>query len=345
MATPKSPAKSGTDWLAVERKSRSDAHAQEVKDLKHQIDQFREAYAEIEKRLDVALALEAAPKKPAPITAKAKGSDANEACAFAIASDWHAEETVDRRTVSGLNHYDLRIADERIKAFFQSVLRLTEIERNGTKVDTLVLGLLGDLMTGYIHEELEENNGLSPTQTVLWLIDRVTGGIELLKREGGFRRIVIPCCMGNHGRTTRKPRHATAYKNSYEWMLYRILEKTVTGVEWQIADGYHVYLDVFGRTIRLHHGDNIAYQGGVGGITISVEKAIANWNKARVADLDIFGHHHTQQQNPKWVANGSLIGYGPYSLAIKAPFEPPQQTFFLLDSKRGRTGTWPIFLD
>ena len=114
--------------------------------------------------------------------------------------------------------------------------------------------------------------------------------------------------------------------------------------EWQIADGYHNYVEVYGKVIRTHHGDNIAYQGGVGGITISVEKAIASWNKARVADLDIFGHHHTQQQNPKWVANGSLIGFGAYSLAIKAPFEPPQQTFFLWDSKRGRTITAPIHL-
>jgi len=74
-------------------------------------------------------------------------------------------------------------------------------------------------------------------------------------------------------------------------------------------------------------------------------KAIASWNKSPLkADLDIFGHWHTQMQNPKWVANGSLIGYNAYALSIKASFEPPQQTYFLFDRNRGRTITAPIML-
>ena len=42
--------------------------------------------------------------------------------------------------------------------------------------------------------------------------------------------------------------------------------------------------------------------------------------------------------------NGSLIGYNAYALSIKASFEPPTQTYFLLDKKRGRTMTAPIYL-
>jgi hypothetical protein len=76
-----------------------------------------------------------------------------------------------------------------------------------------------------------------------------------------------------------------------------------------------------------------------------VEKAIAAWNKGIRADLDVFGHWHQSQQNPKWICNGSLIGYNAYSVAIKAPYEPPSQTFFLMDKERGRTITAPIFLD
>lgn len=332
-----------TNWGTVERETRNAAHALEVRDLKAQIEQFAKSHSDLEQQLDVALALRSAKIKHAVIPSPV-GKD-GEAVAVAVASDWHAEETVDLRTVSGLNEFNLEIADERITKFFQSVVRLTEIERAGTKIETLVLALLGDLMTGYIHEELQESNGLSPTQTVLWLMQRVTNGVEFIKKNGGYKRIVIPCSVGNHGRTTRKPRNSTSAANSYEWMLYKILEKNIPGVEWQVSESYHNYVEVYGRTLRFHHGDNIAYQGGVGGITISVEKAIASWNKARRADIDIFGHHHTQQQNPKWVSNGSLIGHGAYSIAIKAPFEPPQQTFFLIDSKRGRTGTWPIFLD
>ena len=332
-----------TDWQHVERSATAAAHAEEVKALKTQLKQFEDAASSLSKQLDVALAVSSAKPRAIKIHASPTTKE-SEAVAFAIASDWHVEETVDSKTINGLNEFNLKVADQRIAKFFTSVLRLVEIERAGTKIDTLVIALLGDMMTGYIHEELQEANGLSPTETVLWLRTRIASGIRKLVAEGNFQRIIVPCSIGNHGRTTKKPRHGTAAANSYEWMLYNILSSDVPEVEWVVADGYHNYIEVFGKTIRLHHGDNIAYQGGVGGITISVEKAIASWNKARVADLDIFGHHHTQQQNPRWISNGSLIGYGAYSLAIKAGFESPQQTFFLFDSKRGRTVTTPIHL-
>lgn len=268
----------------------------------------------------------------------------SEAVAFAIASDWHVEETVEKKSVSGLNEFNLDIADDRITKFFQRTQRMTEIQRHGAKIDNLVLVLGGDLMTGYIHEELQETNALSPTETVLWLIDRITSGVKFLAPH--FERITIPCVYGNHGRTTKKPRHGTGAANSYEWMMYHILAKALSGVaDFQISDGYHTYLDVAGQTVRIHHGDGLKYQGGIGGLTIPVEKAIASWNKGITADLDVFGHWHQSQQNPKWICNGSLIGHNAYSIAIKAPFEPPSQTYFLLDKRHGRTVTAPIFLD
>lgn len=293
--------------------------------------------------MGVALALDTRRLKPkAQSITASKGTDV---AAFAVASDWHIEEHVDPRSVNGLNEFNLSIASQRIDRFTQSVLRLVEIERGGADVETLVLILGGDLMTGYIHEELQETNELSPTQTILFLMERLATVIETLRSKGNFKRILIPCSYGNHGRNTKKPRHATGAANNYEWLLYHILAKRFSdGVEWQIADSYHNFLDIFGKTIRIHHGDGLAYQGGIGGLTIPVEKAIASWNKARVAELDVFGHWHTQQQNPKWISNGSLIGHNAYSIAIKAPFEPPQQTFFLFSATRGRTVTAPIFL-
>lgn len=293
-------------------------------------------------QLEVALALSGA-SPPAPLSCKIESNGDNEAVAFAIASDWHVEETVDPRAVNNLNSFDLGIAERRVNEFFRRTVKLTNTQRHGTKIDTLVLALLGDHMTGYIHEELRETNGLSPTETVLWLSDRIGAGIQMLSQH--FSRIVIPCSYGNHGRNTIKPRHATGAKNSYEWMLYNILAKQFPQHDWRIADGYHNYLDVDGRIIRFHHGDGLKYQGGVGGLTIPVEKAIANWNKAIPAHLDVFGHWHQSQQNPKWISNASLIGHNAYAISIKAPYEPPSQTYFLMDSKRGRTITAPIFLE
>jgi hypothetical protein len=332
-----------TDWSGIQRDSSERVHQQQLTEANAKIKQYADALEQANAQRDAALAIRQARVTAHKIPAEPSGD--SEATAFAMAGDWHSEETILAKTVNGLNEFNLDIADHRINKFFRSVLRLIEIERAGTRIDNLVLNLLGDMMTGYIHEELQEMNGLSPTETVLWLRKRIVAGIKLLKAEGKFKRITVTCNYGNHGRNTKKTRHATGAANSYEWMMYQVLKDDLPDVEWIIADGYFIFLEVYGRLFRIHHGDNIAYGGGIGGITIPVEKSIASWNKSNPVYMDLFAHHHVAMQNPRFICNGALIGYGPYSLAIKAGFEPPQQTMFLLDSKRGRTGTWPIFLD
>jgi len=330
-------------WQQIERDATKKSHEVEITDYKNQIKRYQQTVDELDKQLGIVSALKE--DKFKKDTYKIESARGISSAAVAVLSDWHVEEQVDPRTVSHLNNFNLEIADRRIEKATQAILRLTEIERVGRDIPILVLALLGDLMTGYIHEELREENELSPTQTILWLRQKLSKLINTIKKEGNFERIVIPCSIGNHGRTTIKPRHSTAYKNSYEWLLYKLLEQEIEGVEWIVGESYHTYLEVFGKTFRLHHGDGLKYQGGIGGLTIPVEKAISSWNKGRSADIDIFGHWHTSQQNPKWISNGSLVGHNAYSIAIKAAFEPPQQTYFLFDAKRGRTGTWPIFLE
>jgi len=334
--------KTTTDWGSVARDARERAFSVEVSDYKRQIESYQKLVAELESQLDVVSALQS--KKASTRTMKPVNLDSGEAIAVLCASDWHVEETVTAASTNGLNEFNLKTAEDRIRKFFTSAVRLVEIQRAGCQIDQALLWLGGDLMSGFIHEELQETNELTPTETILWLRDQLTEGINYLRKH--FDGIKVVCNYGNHGRTTKKPRHMTGYKNSYEWLLYSILSAQLAGddLEWVVADSYLSFVPVYGKTIRFHHGDGLKYQGGIGGLTIPTEKAIASWNKAKVADLDVFGHWHTQQQNPKWVSNGSLVGYNAYAVSIKAAYEPPQQTFFLFDKQRGRTITAPIIL-
>ncbi len=302
---------------------------------------------ESEKRLDFLLALQEHKK---PIVIKPRKDSASESIAFAIASDWHVEEVVRPETVNGLNTFNLDVADSRINRFFKSILKLVQIQRHGTQIDTLVLALLGDMITGYIHEELMEGNSLSPTEATNWVMERIIAGINMLKAYGNFKKIYIPCCYGNHGRTTIKRRVSTGAKNSYEWFMYTVMAKIFKAagddtVEFNIAQGAHKWVDAYGYQIRMSHGDDLKFQGGVGGITIPVNKAIAAWNQSKVAYLDIFGHWHQYLPGSLFMANGSLIGYSAYALSIKAAFEKPRQTFFLIEKDKGRTVTCPIALE
>lgn len=332
-----------TKWAHVERDVREAEHKKTVAQYKREIAHYRDALDESEEALNAALALSSSDPDPKPLTVEVE--DKSEAVAVALASDWHVEERIDKRSVNNMNEFNLKIAEQRIRNFFKGVVRWTEIQRTGVKVEDLVLWLGGDFISGHIHPELAESNSMTPVEAIVWVQDLIAEGIETLTHH--FRRILIPTSYGNHGRDTIKTRHSTGYKHSYEWLMYKNLQRLTgdTQVLWQVGESYHNIMKLYDYTLRFHHGDSLKYQGGIGGLTIPVEKAIASWNKSPVkADIDCFGHWHTQIQSPKFCSNGSLCGYGAYALSIKAPYEPPQQTFFLIDKKRGRTVTCPIIL-
>lgn len=274
-----------------------------------------------------------------------QGSGTSEGTVVMVASDWHIEENVGSE-VGGLNRYNLEIATQRVTKFFQSGVRLVKLLQQDIKIPNIILPLLGDFISNDIHEEFPEINELSPTHAIVRAQNQIIAGIEFIL-EHTQAAITIPCHSGNHARTTRTTRFSSENGHSLEYLMYLHLAayfRNHPRVTFIIPDGYHSYLKVYDTTIRFHHGHAVKYGGGVGGIYIPVNKAIAQWDKARHADLDVFGHFHQMRDGGNFICNGSLIGYNAFALAIKADYEPPKQALFLIDKKRGRTCTWPILV-
>lgn len=275
-------------------------------------------------------------------------SGKGEAVACMIASDWHIEEPVDSDSLNGYNEYNLEISHRRSQNFFKNGLFLVKKEMQAVKIDTVVLGLLGDFISNYIHPELEEDALLSPPQAIEQVEDYIQDGIDYLLKDGCFQKLVIPCCIGNHGRTTLKTRMSTGWKNSYEMLMYKHLQKYYKNdprVEIKLNKGYHNILEIYDHVIRFHHGDAIKYNGGIGGITIPVNRKISRWNDKEHATMDVFGHFHQLIFQSRFVSNGSLIGYNQFAQRIGAAPEPPRQGFFLIDKDHGRTVCAPIFVE
>jgi hypothetical protein len=207
-----------------------------------------------------------------------------------------------------------------------------------------VLALLGDFISGNIHEELLESCSLRPIDAILLAKDWLTSGIKFLLQNTDCDFTIVTA-VGNHTRITHQVHIANERGNNLEYFMYHVMAKEFANeprVRFIIEDSYHTYLKVYDKTIRFHHGHAIKYGGGVGGLTIPVNKAIAQWNKTRVADLDVFGHWHQQFDGGNFLCNGSIIGYNAFALFIKAGFEHPKQLFFLMDRKRGKTVVCPI---
>jgi hypothetical protein len=263
-----------------------------------------------------------------------------------MASDLHVEEIVDPLTVNGKNQHNLEIAEEKLHRYWRNVVRLVKKEQVEADIQTHIAWIGGDLFTGHIHEEFPETTELTPTQAVLWLRPRIRDGIRFLRDELDVPEILVPWNHGNHGRTTMKPRVSTAADHSYEYMLGQIIAEDLKGddgIKVLVANGYHQYVDCHDFMIRFSHGDWLQYGGGVGGLSIPLNKAIDNWNKSQFANLDVLGHWHQLLDLQYAVVNGSLIGWSAYSLKIKARFEPPRQGFFLVDLERKeKTGFFPV---
>lgn len=278
-----------------------------------------------------------------------EGQGTSEGTPIIVASDWHVEETVTSAQVSGLNEFNLEIADARITRFWQASLKLVQKHLNpGIQIREVVLALLGDFITSQIHgAENAEANSLLPVDAIVWVQNRIIAGIEFWLNHSPYT-LVIPCKVGNHARTTFKPRFGSENGHSLETLMYTLLAahfRNEPRIKFVIDNGYHTYVQVYDQTVRFHHGHALKYQGGIGGLFIPAYKAVGAWSKARWADLDIFGHFHQSKDGGSFLCNGSLIGYNAFALSIKADFEKPKQTLLLMDKKRGRTSVWPILLE
>lgn len=276
-----------------------------------------------------------------------KGSGDSESTVILTASDWHVEERVNPAVINGFNEFNLEIAKQRAAKFFQSGLRLTNLLAKDTHIEEVVLALLGDFISNDIHEEIAESCLLPPMHALVYAQTLIASGIEFMLEHSDYR-LTIPCHSGNHARTTDECRFSNENGHSLEYLMYLNLADHFRNesdrVKFIIPDGYHSYMKIYDKNIRFHHGHAINYQGGIGGIFIPAFKAIAQWDKIRQVDLDVFGHFHQCKDGGKFLSNGSLIGYNAYALKIKADFEEPKQQLFMIDKKRGRTCTWPIFL-
>lgn len=285
--------------------------------------------------------------KPAKLAAGARERGGT-ATAILCCNDWHAEERIDADTIDGANQFDLDIAERRINRTWQKALYLLDFARGISNIKDLIVWLGGDLINGAIHEELEEGNFLGPTEAILWVQDRCATGIDLLLREGKVKSITVVCNYGNHGRTTKKTRIATGYRHSWEWLAYHNLAgyyRNEPRVAFKVEKGYHNWLDIQGYPVRFHHGDSVRYQGGVGGLTIPLNKAIAEWNKRRTATFDVLGHWHQYHDQWNAVCCGCLVGYNAYAVAIKAAYQPPTQTFIVVDRAYGKILATPVFCE
>lgn len=268
-----------------------------------------------------------------------------EAAALVQFSDWHVGKRIDKKTTNGLNEYNPDIAKRRSEAVTRNLLKLIKKERQDIRIPNLVINLGGDAINNYLHEGDAQQNYMSPLEEVRFAKQLIGNALKTLAESGDFKKIVLLCQRGNHPRLTKKMQSNVDYKMNLEAMLYWILADDFSDklFEWHIPQADIGYYQVGDKMIRYFHGHQIGFQGGVGGLTIPMNKKVMYWDKTQKAFYDLVSHWHSFQIiSQRASVNGSLCGYDEFAQSCGFPYEPPVQTLQLLDKTRGLTGRFPI---
>lgn len=321
----------------------------EVKSLKKQLEKTLEDYQKLSDAYDIALNLKTSQVNGTIPKIEANKKSSNEATAIVQISDGHFGKVIVPSTVNGLNEYNPDIAKKRMLKCAENTIKLIRKEREDVKIDNLVLILGGDFLeNSQLHNHSEMTTSMSPMEETLFSRDVLHKYIRTVCEYGNFKKIAIACTRGNHSRITHRMVASVDYRMNYETILYSILKDDFSRekIEWTIPDSEVAEVEVYDKMIRIVHGHQIKFQGGVGGLTVPLNKYVMRMDQIKKAFYNFVHHYHNlSYPTVRTTVNGSIVGYDPYAMSIGCTYEPPMQSFQLLDSKWGMTIKAPIFCD
>jgi hypothetical protein len=302
-------------------------------------------YEQLEHKYNALIDIKTEPASPIEMPEVKRGK--SEATAIVQYSDWHVEEEVKESHVDGLNKYNLEICEKRAATLFRNTITLIDKERTDIDIPNIIIHLGGDFATGWIHPEGMQTNLLSPVEAIIFARNILHTGLDFIVNNGKFKRIIVVCSHGNHTRLTPKMQYSNGPATNLETFIYHDLKDRFNKhIEFVIPESDIVYFDIYNRRNRFFHGHQVKYNNGVGGITPSLNKKEASWDKTTKASYNFMCHFHSWSfPNRDTTMNGSLIGWTAFPRSLGFPFEPPLQNFQLLDSVRGYTVRCPILCE
>lgn len=268
--------------------------------------------------------------------------------AIALFSDTHIEETIEPASVLGKNEYNVSIAETRVKNYFKNLATCI----NKDNVDELIFASLGDTISGYIHDELAQTNGLTPSEATIKAQSLIYCGLDFLCKNTNLNSIKFIGIVGNHSRTTKKIQHSNGYKLSYEWIMYQNIKNMceITGlpIEFNIPESEMAVADMpDGKRFVFIHGYQIKSSGSgtVCGIYPALNRLAMKWDRTFNQDKIYLGHFHSCVSIPNAVVNGSIIGFNSFALSNGFAYEEPAQMYEVYDTERGLLLTRKIYCD
>ncbi len=298
--------------------------------------------------------LNASPPKPPNWTPRIEKVDRVGEVALAMISDWHVGETIDLQQMGGSNSYNQNIARLRAQRYFQTLVSLMTTHWSGPPPTTMYLLLMGDMVSGEIHEELAKTNDLLSIPAVRAASEMLIGGFELLLKSFPKTRFHVVSIAGNHGRTTRKPESKGFVVDSYDTLVTWCIEswfaaKGEKRIDFSAPASGDALINIYGWNFLVTHGDRIGSRGGTGFVgpaaTISrgFQKVLMDYAaQGIVIDSILIGHFHSAMELSLGFANGCLPGPSEFSKTFRMRPEPASQWLLTVHPSHGVARRWKV---
>ena len=192
--------------------------------------------------------------------------------AIAPLTDTHVGDVVRADQMLGLNAYDIDIFNKRLYGWAEQVLNLTNFQRTHTEVTHLIIPMLGDMISGDIHDELARTNADNNLGQMIRGANLIAQALMYLAPH--YEEIKVPCVVGNHGRMTRKIPAKDKYLD-WDYMLYQWVAtfcRNQKNIKFEIPKSFAHIFEAANRKFLILHGDSISGSGSLVGMNNSAAK-------------------------------------------------------------------------
>ena len=281
-----------------------------------------------------------------PKAKKPKGSHKSQICVAPL-TDLHIGDKVEAEQMAGLNEYSIDIFNKRLFGWANTLLQLVELRRNSVPINELVIPMLGDMISGDIHEELARTNIDNCMGQMIRGANLVAQALMFL--AGNFATIRVHGVVGNHGRMTRKPPMKDKYMD-WDYMLYQWVAafcREQKNITFDIPKSFVNSFEAGNKRILIMHGDSVPGSG----VGTSILRQVSNFRNVLHYAFDsvMMGHFHRIDEMDIGTGEvhicGTMKGGDEYALQKLVVYSPPKHIATYWHPEHGYIGKEIIYLN
>lgn len=248
-------------------------------------------------------------------------------------SDWHAEESVVSEETEGYAEYNWDIFKNRLWRVAEQTIKRVREKRSTYQVEKLHVAMLGDMLTGEIHDDLARTNTMALPEAMVRVGFLTAQMLDKLATE--FDAVDVHAVVGNHGRMDKKPPAKQKAQRNYDRGVYMIAQKLTSSnprITWDAPNSPSTVFEVAGAKVLIKHGDSINMHNRTPYYGIVTDMAAEQAKRRGRGGFDymLIGHfHHLSVVDERTIIVPSLMGTNQYSFqGLHSHADPAQLLIF-----------------